>query len=177
MVYDALGIDPAGNIKFSDRLQVQSAIFNIWSQQYKIALAGGQGFVFDRCPLDFAAYLLADCPRDLDGQTSMIVMEYIKQCIESSKELGIIFFVEPHGQQVEQRQLKASATNEAYASLVQHIINSMLLKNMSRFFRIGAGTVDTRLTQVGQCLSSDFAAKAQEEVEARRDQCPKQLSA
>jgi predicted ATPase len=154
------GVLPSEDLDLVTRLKVQNSILRRWVGQW--GEAQQTGGIFDRCPLDFAAYTLADVQRVLDGRLSMLVQDYTKCCLTLAKTLPPVFLCEPHGDVIGDRGAdRPDAGNLAYATLIQTLIVGLIAEGGIDHEVVGPGTVSQRVDFVGRSLSAAFDANAE----------------
>jgi predicted ATPase len=98
-VFALLGKDPSAVYPVEERLAIQEAILLALEQQYAHASAATPVFIADRCPLDLAAYMVADVQRNtLAGEPALAAMvnDYVRRCIESTNRwFATVLLVQP----------------------------------------------------------------------------------
>jgi hypothetical protein len=77
-VYQLFGLDPAKQIDFDTKIQVQFKILDFAEEEYR---SMESVFITDRTPVDFAAHMLADVNVEglSDAQTTLL-LEYLDRC-------------------------------------------------------------------------------------------------
>ena len=159
-IHEAFGVNASDDIPFVQRLQIQIAIFNDWMTGFQEAQANGYG-IFDRTPLDFLAYLLADCPRKIDDGTNLMVNSFTNTCIDVSRAIPDLFVVTPHGAPEEDRGTgKANSQNVAYSLKYQAILLSLANMRGGNYTVLESGTVDQRLQHISMTLQEGFEIDA-----------------
>ncbi len=88
------GMDPSKDYNFVDRLYMQHVILNELDKFYA---RFAENTVFDRTPLDAAAYLLADVQREnVPVQTQLHVCKYVEKAIDvTNRRFTMLLFVPP----------------------------------------------------------------------------------
>jgi predicted ATPase len=167
----SFGVSPGADLPLETRFLVQSAILSNWLNQFHTAKRFGGG-IFDRCPIDFAAYMLAGTPREADGRTSFLIQSYIQDCMKACRDLDLLLLCHPHGTKMEARgEDKPDANNEAFASLIHHLIVGFLFSQEFDFKNITAGPIEARLDQVAEHMNVWFKDQAEEATLAERGKC------
>jgi len=175
-IHRSFGVSPGADLPFATRFLVQSAILSNWLSQYAAAKTMGGG-IFDRCPIDFAAYMLASTPREADGRTSFLIQSYIQDCMKACRDLDLLLLCHPHGARMEARgDDKPDANNEAFASLVHHLIVGFLFSQEFDFKNITGGPVESRLDQVAEHMDVWFKDRAEEAAQSERGKCQRRRS-
>lgn len=162
-IHERLGVKANANLDFADRLVVQGEILTAWSYDFADARISGKGGVFDRCPIDFAAYLSSEIPRDLDAEVSTLAQHYIDHCVRLSKYLPLILFTRPLTSRLADRgDGKPNVDNVAYSDQIDRIIRGIIYEYDGNVVVLKPGTVEHRVASVRSALESDFARKCEE---------------
>ena len=165
-----LGFLPSEDLDITKRMKVQNNILSRWMRQFELARVTGG--IFDRCPLDFASYLLGDITRTLDPRLSIVAEDYVECCIGIARTLPNVFLCEPHGQVIGDRGiLKPDAENRAYARHIQTLVVGLIADGGISHDVVGPGTVGQRVDYIGRSLSASFDAAA---AQKGRPSCPTQ---
>jgi predicted ATPase len=175
-IHKSFGVSPGADLPFETRYLVQSAILSTWLNQYQTAKTIGGG-IFDRCPIDFAAYMLASTPREADGRTSYLIQSYIQDCMNACGDLDLLLLCHPHGARMEASgDDKPDANNEAFASLIHHLIVGLLFNYDFDFKSVTAAPVESRLDQVAEYMNVWFKDQAESAAQSARAKCPRKRS-
>jgi AAA domain len=118
----AAGMDPARDYGIEQRIEMQQVILTELDKHYA---SFGPMTVFDRTPLDAAAYLLADVQREnVDPSLHPGIVSYVERAIEiTNRRFSLLLFVPPALPLVEEAG-KAPAT-PAYVEHISQIINGL----------------------------------------------------
>lgn len=113
-------MDPKVDYPLEVRLDIQKRILDAFEKQCKPYLNGP--FVTDRTPVDFMAYMLADCQRsNLSGGLSEKINAYLKDCTDLTNWLFPVLIVVQPGIPLVEEKDKAPA-NIAYVEHINHIV-------------------------------------------------------
>lgn len=166
-VHRQFGVTASENIPFNLRIEIQIAILNDWEEAVAAGLEKGP-VVTDRSPLDFAAYLLAEVPRDLDERLSASANHFIEHCMKRCIELSPILFCHPHEAILGPRgKDKAPAGNKSYAQLVHFLMLGLLFNTSTPFLSLGDPDLKKRVLSVTSYLSDRFDQQSQETIQER----------
>jgi hypothetical protein len=93
-VHKEFDVDPAMDIPFGLRMQIQERILERMDEKYEEV---GYTFVTDRTPVDFLAYTLADVRRDGHAELDLRRVErYIDNCYKvMNKHFSVLIVVPP----------------------------------------------------------------------------------
>lgn len=118
----ARGMDPALDYDISKRIEMQEIILTELDAHYG---RFGDRTVFDRTPLDAAAYLLADVQREnVDPTLHPSIIAYVERAMEiTNRRFSMLLFVPPVLPLIEEPG-KAPATS-AYVEHISQIINGL----------------------------------------------------
>ncbi|MDX5370674.1 MAG: ATP-binding protein [Alphaproteobacteria bacterium] len=167
--HEMAGVKASDDIPFAKRLDVQETILKLWSLQYADAVSRGQVAVFDRCPLDFAAYTLADVTRGLPHDLAVRAENYIKRCVGVVNELDHVLLVLPHGANLGNRgDGKPDAANKAYEGHIHYLLFGMLMDSDAPFEVIEPGSIEERVDQVCEYMNDVWNESADETERVRR---------
>ena len=136
-----------------------------------------EGAIFDRCPLDFAAYLSSEIPRRLDVRFSERAESYVNHCIEISKTLGLIVMTDPIPTiaTLDRGDMKGDVGNVAYSLLIHRLIIGLLNAGEIPYLQVMSAPVNSRLANILGWLASEGAAGLVAIAMKRRaEQCPNQ---
>lgn len=116
-----LGFDPASEVSFGERLELQREILSEVDKVY--APYAGQNFVADRTPMDMIAYTMAEATGHRVGpEEQEAFAQYVRDCYEvTNRRFGILVVVQP-GIDLVQEEGKA-AINQAY---IEHLNTLMI---------------------------------------------------
>lgn len=90
-IHDAHGYRTTDNIPFGNRVVIQRDILKCWMESIVRASKQHGKIVTDRSPLDFAAYMHLDIPRDLGGEQDVGNMKiYFDEIYQAFIELTVI---------------------------------------------------------------------------------------
>lgn len=160
-IHEALGVNAADDIPMKKRLEVQEAILGAWIKQHQAALMYGSG-IFDRTPLDFAAYTLADVRRSSDTMDANLAESYVRHCLDLAANLPNILLVEPLSVNLGDRGTgKASAANTAYSYLIHALISGFLLDRKIRHNLVPAISLEGRVSLLARIMSKKFDLRAE----------------
>lgn len=151
-IHQAFGVTGGAKVPLALRVRIQQAILSAWSDDY--ALAQGTGGVFDRCPVDFAAYMLADVQRD-GSMMDTVIQDYVWTCQAVSARIKHLLMVKPLGIKLENRG-PDKAGDGAFAIQVQMLIRGLLGELGRPFLVIDPGSLDRRVTKVSRYMSQVF---------------------
>lgn len=159
-IHAAHGVMGGDDIPFGQRCKVQLAIYTAFCDDFIVALDGNQGGVFDRTPIDFAAYLLADVRRSMRQDEIALVERYVAGCIDQLVSVAIpsgakIFMVE-RLPQIEDRGLGKPPANPAYARLIETLITGILIDHSIPHEFIPAGSIEDRISCAGSHMNQWF---------------------
>lgn len=115
-------MDPARDYPMRERLQMQQVILNELDSFYA---SFDKNAVFDRTPLDAAAYMLADVQREnLDSSTQDEVTKYVERCLEiTNRRFAMLLFVPPV-LKLQYAEGKAPAES-AYVAHISYLIDGL----------------------------------------------------
>lgn len=110
------------NMTFEERLRFQWAVLrqmeNLYAKQTSF-------FVTDRTPIDFAAYLLADVPHDLEDRAVMEEIErYVAECYRILNERFVVLGVLPPAVKYVEEPGKPRF-NSAFTTKLHHLITGL----------------------------------------------------
>jgi predicted ATPase len=164
-IHKIYGVGAGDNIPFSLRIQIQNHILNAWSDDYKRAKEIENVVIFDRCPLDFAAYLMGDVSRIVSEQDNTLSHRYIKHCLEVSSTLSNVLMINPHrkkktGLDVD-RENKPDPMNEIYSFKIEIIIRGLLVAAGVPYFNIVSQDLDERVNLVSRYMENEFSEKCE----------------
>ncbi len=118
------GMDPAKDVPIAERLVMQDIILGELDAFYS---RFRDHTVFDRSPLDAAAYMLADVQREnVQPPVQGLVKRYVEKCIEvTNRHFQMLLFVPSVlGTPAEPREGKAPS-GEAYVEHISLLINGL----------------------------------------------------
>lgn len=167
-IHRQLGVNASDVIDLPTRLRVQTAIVNQWVLD--LNANAKTGCVFDRTPIDFSAYLLAEVPRDITETQNLEVTTYYKHCTDLCRVLPHILLCEPLSAtvQVQNRGTdKASAANLPFMYKVHYLIQGILARHGFTYLEVPPVAVEQRVGQVAQYFESDFAKRAEQIIKER----------
>ncbi|MBE0468078.1 MAG: hypothetical protein IBX55_01045 [Methyloprofundus sp.] len=125
------GLDPKKEMSFSERLFIQDAILSkavlTYEKYSSLSEESGRFFIFDRTPVDYLAYLLADVPSTgLSSEDEARLERFSGRCTELMNQyfLKIIFFQQ--GIEASNESGKA-VISFGYQSLLDFIMKGVLL--------------------------------------------------
>ena len=155
------GVTGGADIPFDLRMTIQQAILQSWLDQFREAKTGGG--VFDRCPLDFVAYTLADAQRVMPVQHIGLADAYIQSCLEAAAlNRGIMFFTRPlDGVKSARGEDKPDTANTVYATLIDMIITGLLARHQFPCRELPATTIEQRMNMITVALDAEFNTSAQ----------------
>lgn len=157
-VHRKFGVVAGQDVPLALRLEIQQHILDGWLAD--LAEAEATGGVFDRCPLDFAAYTLAAITRETPQELAAIAQGYVRSCVEVfARTSGHLFLVQPFNA-LDTGRGSDKAPGGAYADLVQSIIAGLIVNNGIVAKTIGAGAVANRLDLVGVYLADALGVQA-----------------
>jgi AAA domain len=136
------GFDPALDYGIEERIAIQEVILTELDQHYS---QHEKNTIFDRTPLDAAAYMLADVRREnVDPATQGKIVAYVERAIDiTNRRFAMLLYVPPV-LKLEPAPGKAPA-EPAYVEHIAQIING--LKNDERM-RVKHYTLPRRYTDI-----------------------------
>ena len=158
-IHRLYGVHADEQIDINLRLTIQEAILEAWrSDREQAERTGG---VFDRCPLDFAAYMLADVGRDMSDRASWLSAEYIRLCLSLTDDVGQIILCKPLPAVIQDRgRDKASAANVAYGLHIHTLIAGFLAERAIRHDVLEPGDLESRLEAAAGLVDEGFDKEA-----------------
>ena len=160
-IQENFGCSASEDIPIKMRLDIQEKILSDWCDQMKATATSGA--IFDRCPLDFAAYMMADVQRSMNDIVSQPIQRYISHCLEICMELENVFLVFPL-EGVAQQEGKPNIKNGAYADHIHYLITGFLTATGIKFFAVPPGPIERRVYTVHSALEVSFGEETQKEI-------------
>lgn len=116
------GFDPAKDYPLEERLKIQNIILDELDSLYS---QFKKDTIFDRTPLDAAAYMLADVQREnVPSHLQAEVAKYVERCIDiTNRRFAMILFIPPVIE-LKEEEGKAPA-QPAYVAHISHLIDGL----------------------------------------------------
>lgn len=158
-IHAELGFKANEDLSVRDRIAVQRVILAAWVNDFEAAHKFGG--VFDRCPIDFAAYMADAIERDMPEAISTEIADYSKYCIELAAKLPHILFCVPVNRPAEDRgDGKADDRNIAYRDKIHHMIGGLLYCSSLSYRVIHDAPVEIRIDKVSSYMQDRFMEEA-----------------
>lgn len=156
-IHKDFGVKASDEIPIHLRIKIQEEILEAWQRQYQEA-QNQEYAIFDRTPLDFAAYLLSEVPRNLDPTLAMIISRYTKHCVDISSTLGNLFVVYPLETKLDDRgEDKPDVNNTPYAEAVHnHVVGTAMTAGIP-FVQIKSDPLDVRMRVISDYMEGEFS--------------------
>lgn len=172
-IHQYYGVGAGDDVPFALRIRIQEHILNVWSADYKNAQTIKEGAIFDRCPLDFAAYLIGDVSRNVSAPENLLSNSYVKHCLEVASTLSNVLMVNPHRKKPETidvgRDNKPDALNEIYALKIEIIIRGLLVAAGVPYFNIVSEGLEERVMLVGRYMENEFSENCEKIAKQKLD--------
>ena len=158
-IHRLYGVHADEQIDINLRLAIQEAILEAWRGDRE--QAERTGGVFDRCPLDFAAYMLADVGREMGEQASRLAAQYVRLCLSLTDDVGQIILCKPLPAMIEDRgRDKASAANVAYGLHIHMLIAGFLAEHAIPHAVLEPDELEGRLEAAAGLVDEGFDKEA-----------------
>lgn len=144
------GVTASDRLSPEQRLRIQTDIMLERVAEVNHAHHTGGGAVFDRSPLDFAMYQLADIQRSVPQTVSHTVPVYVRDCISQMSDYTHVFYLPPPPPEWE-RQASVDSADVGGPGFRLHcdlVLWGMLCKSAIAFRTLDIAPVEERLKTV-----------------------------
>lgn len=150
-IFQALGLDPAGELTFEERMKVQNAILDLHEAMW----ASHPGvWISDRTPLDFLAYTLADVrQQSLTEEQDKALQQYMKDCFAVTNRFFAAVVIVPSALPLVHREGKGSIL-KSYVDHVSFLIAGLAVHDRLHVQHFRIPTPMTDLSKRMQCLDA-----------------------
>lgn len=165
----------AGSLTIAQRLEIQCDIFGFWAEDYQKATSQGAG-IFDRCPIDFAAYTLSEIRSNSSEPESAAIEAYIESCFDVLRLAAndsTIMLVQPHNIEMTDRgSSKPAVSNSAYSRQIHCLVHGLLLQSGCKFDVMPSADIASRMDMLTRYINAKFDDAADEAAQSNLEYPP-----